>query len=169
MNVTWSEAQAFCAWTGGRLPTESEWEYAARAGSTTARYADIGSIAWYSDDSGKTPFDGEAVMKSDPGDYGELLYKSGAYPHRVAEKAPNHWNLYDMLGNVWEWTDSLFPGFEQEKNERRQSLGPRLRQQILRGGAWSFTARLNRVSAKGTAPQLHRSTSIGFRCVLNGF
>ncbi len=168
VNVTWSEAQAFCTWTGGRLPTESEWEYAARAGSTGARYGDLDSIAWYSDDSGDSPFDGETIMRSNPNDYGELLYKSSAHPHRVGEKTPNHWNLYDTLGNVWEWTDSFFPGRGQRQDEGSKFVISATQGQILRGGAWGFTARLNRVSAKGSAPRLHRSTSIGFRCILNG-
>ena len=166
VNVTWNEAVAFCTWAGGRLPTESEWEYPARAGTTGARYGDIRSIAWYSDDSGTVPFNGDAIMRSDPKDYGELLYRSGAHPHRVGEKASNRWNLYDMLGNVWEWTDTVFPGPNQQNGGR--SAYPDLQNQVLRGGAWSFPARLNRVSAKGSAPRRHRSTSIGFRCVLNG-
>jgi formylglycine-generating enzyme required for sulfatase activity len=167
VNVTWSDAQAFCTWAGGHLPTESEWENAARAGTTAARYGDISSIAWYSDDSGTVPFNGEAIMRSDPKAYGELLYKSGAHPHRVGEKTPNDWNLYDTLGNVWEWTDTLFPGPYQQ-NEESKSADPDLQNQVLRGGAWGFTERLIRVSAKGSAPRQHRSTSIGFRCMLNG-
>lgn len=163
VNVTWNEARAFCSWAGGRLPAESEWEYAARAGSTAARYSDIDSIAWYSDNSGNAPFHGEAITRSDPNDYGELLFKSGAHPHGVGQKTPNRWNLYDTLGNVWEWTDSFFPDSGGGKSAIH---APQM--QVLRGGAWSFTGRLNRVSAKGTAPRLHRSTSIGFRCILNG-
>ena len=150
VHVTWNDAQAFCSWSGGRLPTESEWEYASRAGNTSARYGDIGSVALYSDNSGNVPCDGEAILRSNPKDYGDALYKSGAHPHDVAQKAPNHWGMYDTLGNVWEWTDSSFTDGTQ----------------ILRGGAYSFPAHLNRVSAKGSAPRLHRSTSIGFRCVL---
>jgi formylglycine-generating enzyme required for sulfatase activity len=167
VNVTWGEAQAFCSWSGGRLPTESEWEYASRAGSSSARYGDLDSVAWYSDNSGTVPFDGEEIMRSRPSDYGDLLYKSGAHPHPVAQKIPNRWGLYDTLGNVWEWTSSLFPKTGQKRNQGNGLGAFNLEIYVLRGGAWSFDARFNRASAKGSAPRLHRSTSIGFRCMLN--
>jgi formylglycine-generating enzyme required for sulfatase activity len=167
VNVTWDEGQAFCRWTGGRLPTESEWEYAARAGDISSRYGDIDSIAWYANNSGSVPFDGEATMRSDPHAYGDLLFKSGAHPHHVAQKYPNRWGLYDTIGNVWEWTDSSFPNAGQQIQANESGTSDLRTPQVLRGGAWSFLARLNRVSAKGSAPRVHRSTSIGFRCILN--
>ena len=81
VNVNWSEAQAFCKWTGGRLPTEEEWEYAARAGSTGSRYAALDSVAWY-------------------------VVNSERKLHPVAGKEANAWGLFDMLGNAWEWVES---------------------------------------------------------------
>jgi len=73
--VTWYDANEYCKAFGGRLPTEQEWEYAARAGTTGARYGDLDSVAWYDKNSGETK-------------------------HPVGLKQPNAWGLYDMLGNV---------------------------------------------------------------------
>jgi formylglycine-generating enzyme required for sulfatase activity len=77
-SVTWNEAATYCSKIGGRLPTEAEWEYAARAGTTGSRYGDLDSIAWYHENSGKRT-------------------------HEVKQKAPNAFGLYDMLGNVYQW------------------------------------------------------------------
>jgi formylglycine-generating enzyme required for sulfatase activity len=80
-SIDWNQASAYCRAIGGRLPTEKEWEYAARAGTGGARYGALDAIAWY---------DGN----------------SGATTHPVALKAANAFGLNDMLGNVWEWTST---------------------------------------------------------------
>ncbi len=94
--VTWNEVQSWIrtlnAMESGsgyeyRLPTEAEWEYAARAGTVGTRYGELDEIAWYEGN-------------------------SGGRPHPVGEKRANGWGLHDMLGNVWEWTWDRMPGYD---------------------------------------------------------
>ncbi len=91
--VSMDDAAAYCAWSGGRLPTESEWTYAFRAGGNTIR----GHLWWDPD-----------------GRYVWYRENSKASPQPVGRKLPNAWGLYDMEGNAWEWTrsepDEKYPG-----------------------------------------------------------
>jgi sulfatase modifying factor 1 len=77
--ISWNEAEAYCRAISGRLPTEEEWEYSARAGSQQRWYGDPDAIAWY-------------------------LGNSGNQTHEVGKKLANGWGLFDTLGNVKEWT-----------------------------------------------------------------
>ena len=95
--VNWGEATAYCTAVGMRLPTEAEWEYAARARSTVARYGDLDPIAWYEKNS-----DNQS--------------------HEVGQKRPNAWKLFDMLGNVWEWTADWY---DQNYYSQSPSQDPR--------------------------------------------
>ena len=120
-SVTWFEAQKFCELGGLRLPTEEEWERAARAGTTGEAYGDLDRIAV----SDRT--DGPAGVKS---------------------KDPNNWQLYDMLGNVWEWTASDFDSTIK----------------ISRGGSWGYGPAGVRVSYRNGDEPANRSVDTGFRC-----
>ena len=139
VNVTWDEAVAFCSAFAGRLPTEIEWEYAARAGSPASRYGEIDSIAWYAGNSDKRA-------------------------HPVGRKAPNAFGLYDMLGNVWEWNADVFRSQPGTGEEDTTQGGP-ADMRSLRGGSWRNKARQIRVSNRGRLSPDDREDDDGFRCV----
>jgi formylglycine-generating enzyme required for sulfatase activity len=111
VGVTRDESAEFARWPGGRLPTEAEWEYACRAGTTGPRYDDdLDAIAWH----GKN---------------------SGGVTHPVGQKRANAWGLYDMLGNAWEWVEDRYGEYpEQVMTDPR---GPETgTARVVRGGSW---------------------------------
>jgi formylglycine-generating enzyme required for sulfatase activity len=142
VNVTWNEADAYCAWTGGRLPGEAEWELAARAGSPAARYGDVKEIAWFKGNSG-----------------GRI--------HPVGQKKTNGWGLHDILGNVWEWTADRYDKSRYNSAPETDPKGPDSgRMRVLRGGSWNDEAAYLRASHRyGYLPGF-RSGGVGFRCAL---
>ncbi|MGG4146785.1 SUMF1/EgtB/PvdO family nonheme iron enzyme [Paenibacillus algorifonticola] len=95
-----------CDWnaTGYRLPSEAEWQYACKADTSGYRYGELDQIAWYNEN-------------------------SDGVTHRVGQKVPNAWGLYDMLGNTWEWCWDLYDA---------KVYGP---YRIFRGGSWAEEAR----------------------------
>ncbi len=138
VEVTWTEAQAACERFGGRLPTEAEWEYAARAGSTTAWSFSAGDYAWNEQNAGNTP-------------------------HSVAAKKPNRWGLYDMQGNVWEWVADWYAPYSA--TAQRDPDGPATGgSRVLRGGAFSLPPEFLRSAFRSKFQPWHRSRAIGFRC-----
>lgn len=141
VNVSWDDAQAYCGWIRGRLPAEAEWEYAARGGSTEARYGPIDKIAWY-------------VKNSRRG------------IHEVAQKRPNRFGLYDMLGNVWQWVGDWYGGKYYQSSPVTDPGGPSSGvDRVLRGGSWVSHPKDVRASVRGRIRRSSGSGGVGFRCV----
>ncbi len=156
INVRWKDALAYCAWlseqTGQtyRLPTEAEWEYACRAGTTTPFYF------------GETLSADQANYNSGGGFFRSIagFFKGKTTP--VGEFPANAWGLYDMHGNVWEWTGSVYDenygGAEQRCADANES-GFR----VVRGGSWdAFPNRLRSASRYRLTP-VYRNSGRGFR------
>jgi len=150
--VSWNECQAFIrklnSLTGAtfRLPTEAEWEYAARGGSQSIGYKysgsdNLGSVAWYSDNSSGTT-------------------------HPVKGKQPNELGLYDMSGNVWEWCadwyDSSYYSSSPSSNPKGPSAGS---YRVNRGGSWNYNAWLCRVSDRSYNTPSATYDNLGLRLV----
>ncbi len=157
-----------------RLPTEAQWEYACRAGTTAATYAGdldiegernapvLHEVAWYGGNSG---VDFELEDGWDSSSWTEKQYdheKAGTHP--VARKKPNPWGLYDMLGNVWEWCDDRWAsdlGEQAQVDPAGPSEGP---DRVFRGGSWLSSARGVRAAFRFYGVPGLRGSHIGFRC-----
>ena len=143
--VSWEDVQEFTGRLNGRegrdvyrLPTEAEWEYAARAGTTGDRYGSLDSIAWWREN-------------------------SGGRTHPVGGKSANAWGLHDMLGNVWEWVQdrsgASYPGLTVTDPRGPGSGSGRVR----RGGSWGNSARIARASNRSSIDPGFRLIYLGFR------
>ena len=149
--VTWIDAQEFVlrlnqaiGETGFRLPTEAEWEYAARGGKKDRGFThsggnDVGWVAWYVDN-------------------------SLGQPHPVRQKNPNALGVYDMNGNVWEWCEDWYGDYEtsSQKNPQGPEGGVT---RVLRGGSWHETPTFCRVCTRYSKPPSFRGLNIGLRLV----
>jgi formylglycine-generating enzyme required for sulfatase activity len=142
--VSWAAAKSYCQGIGGRLPTEAEWEYAARAGTSTRYYDSLPAIAWFS-------------ANSDGG------------PHPVGEKAPNAYGLHDMLGNVSEWVlDRYYNAYDDTSDPAavEEPLASNA-SGLARGGSWVSDEHGVRVSRRLEMPPDAEEPHVGFRCVVD--
>jgi formylglycine-generating enzyme required for sulfatase activity len=110
--------------------------------------------------------DGAALYQTDPKNYEERLIALGNRPHAVARKQANAWQLYDMLGNVWEWTSDWFDKNYYANGTMRDPAGAATgTNRALRGGAWDDNARNIRVSNRYSLTPNSRKFYAGFRCI----
>ncbi|MCK6508912.1 formylglycine-generating enzyme family protein [Myxococcota bacterium] len=128
---------------GWRLPTEAEWEYACRAGTTSPRYGALGKIAWYGENSEYTT-------------------------HRAGQKRANAWGLHDTLGNVWEWVYDGYSDYSaQAATDPTGSATGKNR--VRRGGGWFGSANYVRAAQRSENTPTDRHRNLGFRVVRSGF
>ncbi|GAB4452682.1 MAG: formylglycine-generating enzyme family protein [Armatimonadaceae bacterium] len=159
-SISWLQAQEFCQKLNQkskakyRLPTEAEWEYAARAG---------GSSLW------GMGADKQPISPANLGEYAWMNANSQNKTHPVATKKPNAWGLYDMLGNVWEWCqDSYSPTAYAELQDGTTNpvYGNRYAtERVMRGGCWFLDHRSQRVALRGGNLPFFKNAYVGFRVV----
>ena len=158
IKVSWEDAQEYVRWLNGRtgggysLPSEAQWEYAARAGTTTPFYTGERITT------AQANFDGDATYNgSSKGTYREQTVSVGSF-------APNGFGLYDMHGNVWEWTQDCWVGnLAGHSSDGRANLDGDCDRRVLRGGSWYYIPRYLRSANRYRNSSTYRNYDYGFR------
>ncbi len=153
IHVTWNDANEYCNWSSRktgktyRLPTEAEWEYAAKGGNQSRGYNysgsnTIGDVAWYDNN-------------------------SGSKTHPVGQKQANELGLYDMTGNVYEWCSDWYGKDYYARSTSSNPKGPALdSDRVRRGGSWRYNPHYSRTSNRNYNTPVNRRYDLGFRVVL---
>jgi formylglycine-generating enzyme required for sulfatase activity len=161
VHVSWYDAEAYCAWVGGRLPSEIQWERAARAGVSGRQYAWGGGAplvegrkqANVADDAAKRTFAGWTTFSG---------YDDGyVFTSPVGAFAPNEFGLFDLAGNVVEWCADWY--HETPVDGAAAAVGVH---RVLRGGGWADGPTALRVSRRNRETPANHLATVGFRCVL---
>ncbi|MBD3184083.1 SUMF1/EgtB/PvdO family nonheme iron enzyme [Candidatus Poribacteria bacterium] len=150
VGISWEDARAFCKWAGKRLPTEAEWEKAARGGLVGKKYP------W-----------GDEIDHDKANYYGTGGKDKWEYTSPVGSFPPNEYGLFDMAGNVWEWCADVYDSKYYSVSEKKNPKGPESGVfRVLRGGGWiPNDVEHLRVSYRGALKQTQSHCGFGFRCV----